>query len=169
MPQPRLIVDGYNLMHATGLMRERFGPGGLERSRGRLLDLLADLLEADDRARTVVVFDARGGDHGYLSTQHDRGMRIEFPSRDREADDRIEQLIAENSAPKSLLIVSGDRRLHRAIRRRRGIAETGPQFLARLNREREAVSPEREKPPAAVVSEREVAWWRRRIAELDAT
>ena len=97
--QPRLLIDGYNLLHAAGLARRSYGPGGLDRARTRLLTLLSGLLRDDERARTVVVFDARGGDHSYRSTQRFAGMRVEFPSRTREADDRIEDLIAENTAP----------------------------------------------------------------------
>ena len=167
MPQPRLLIDGYNLLHAAGLARERYGVGGLERARNRLLATLAKLLTREERARTVVVFDARGADQSYLSTQRHAGMRIEFPSRLKEADDRIEELIAENTAPKGLVVVSGDRRLHTAVQRRRGSFETGPQFLRRLySRDDDAPAAEDEKPDGNAASAREIEFWRRRIHDL---
>ena len=164
--QPRLLIDGYNLMHAAGLARERYGVGGLERARNRLLAALARLLSAEERSRTVVVFDARGAEQNYLSSQRHAGMRIEFPSRFHEADDRIEELIRENTAPATLLVVSGDRRLHTAITRRRGRFETSDQFLRRLHTRDEAGPPEDEKPPDYVPSDAEVELWRKRIRDL---
>ena len=53
VPQPRLLIDGYNLLHAAGLARRRYGRDGLERSRNRLLDLLAGLLTDAERPRTL--------------------------------------------------------------------------------------------------------------------
>ena len=159
MPQPTLIVDGYNLLHASGLARQSYGPGGLERARERLLTELASWLDESQRRRTVVVFDARGSFHTYRATQHRHGMRIEFPARSREADDRIEDLIRENTAPRSLTVVSGDRRLQRAIERRRGQYESGPQFFRRLRSEAEHQPPEADKPDPTPPTEREIAQW----------
>ncbi len=56
---PRLIIDGYNLMHAAGLALRSYGPGELEACRQRLLQLLSDRLPLTQRRRTRVVFDAR--------------------------------------------------------------------------------------------------------------
>ena len=164
MPQPTLLIDGYNLMHAAGIARERYGPGGLERARDRLLAELRGLLTPAERVRTVVVFDARGGGHSYRSTTHRYGIRIEYPASQYEADDRIERLIREHSAPRSLLVVSGDRRLHRAVHKRRGEAENSAAFLARMQRRLHDDPPaEEEKPEPYVPSEREVQLWTRRI------
>ena len=55
-----LLIDGYNLIHAAGLVGQGRGPGGLERSRLALLNFLAQSLAAADLARTTVVFDAAG-------------------------------------------------------------------------------------------------------------
>ena len=163
MPQPTLLIDGYNLMHAIGIARASYGPRDLERARERLLTELASLLDADQRSRTVVVFDARGSGQSYRATMHRHGIRVEYPAAHFEADDRIETLIDENTAPKSLVVVSGDRRLHRAIERRRGRAENGPAFVARLLREQADVPIEEEKPQPGRVSDREVREWTRRI------
>jgi len=58
MAQKFLIIDGYNLMHAAGMARERYGPGDLERCRERLLRFLHSRLTAEERKRTTIVFDA---------------------------------------------------------------------------------------------------------------
>ena len=48
-----LLIDGYNLMHAAGFARVRYGPGDLERCRLRLLNLVAGL-ELPDAGRVLV-------------------------------------------------------------------------------------------------------------------
>jgi predicted RNA-binding protein with PIN domain len=54
----RLLIDGYNLLYATGLLGPGIGPGGLERSRMALVNFLAASLEPAELAQTTVVFDA---------------------------------------------------------------------------------------------------------------
>ncbi len=56
--RPYLMIDGYNLLHAAGLARRRYGPGQLERCRAQLLAWLAKHLTDGERERTTVVFDA---------------------------------------------------------------------------------------------------------------
>ena len=53
-----LIIDGYNVMHAAGLAREKYGPGDLARKRTELLFKLARRLTTEERQRCTVVFDA---------------------------------------------------------------------------------------------------------------
>ena len=52
----RYLVDGYNLLHATGHLSGKVGPHGLEKARRTLLDRLAVL--AKSGAGVTVVFDA---------------------------------------------------------------------------------------------------------------
>ena len=51
-----VIVDGYNLLHASGVFGEERGARGFEQSRLALLDMLADLL-GSDAEKTIVVFE----------------------------------------------------------------------------------------------------------------
>jgi hypothetical protein len=67
-------------------------------------------------------------------------MTILFNEAGSDADTVIEELILEHSAPKQLEVVSGDRRLQKAIKRRKGIAVESEDF-ARMLRERESVVP----------------------------
>lgn len=56
--EPWTLIDGYNLLHASGV----FGMGGrtpLEASREALLDWLGEVLSDAERQRTTIVFDAR--------------------------------------------------------------------------------------------------------------
>lgn len=129
-----MIIDGYNLMHAAGFARRTYGPGGLERSRNRLLARLAELLTDEERQRTTVVFDAKDAPIGGSDADVRNGIRILFAQDTAEADDLIEQLIARHSVPKRLLVVSSDHRLHKAARRRKAKACDSDRFLDRLER-----------------------------------
>ncbi len=44
MTSTDLLIDGYNLLHAAGLGRARYGPGDLQRARQALLRKLFELL-----------------------------------------------------------------------------------------------------------------------------
>ena len=54
----RLLIDGYNVMHASGRMQRKFGPDGLASRRDRFLNDLAHRLEPETAFQTTIVFDA---------------------------------------------------------------------------------------------------------------
>ena len=127
------LIDGYNLMHALGLMSRRFGPDGLRRTRHRFLNDLAASLGPTDSAATTVVFDANQAPEHVAAQTHHKGLSVVFAVEDPDADSRIEQLIARHSAPKSLTVVSSDHRLRRAARRRGAHPMTADTFADLLD------------------------------------
>jgi predicted RNA-binding protein with PIN domain len=173
MPRWFLIIDGYNLMHAWGLARRRYGPGEFQRLRERFLRQLANRLTEEQRARTTVVFDA--GDEAptdVSSKVHFESMRIVYAIRDPDADARIEKLVAEHSAPRQIRVVSSDRRLQTAARRRRGQFVTSEQFLAELDQEIPSASPSPLSPDlntkyTGEMTEAEMAEWLEIFGESD--
>ncbi|MFG0294660.1 MAG: NYN domain-containing protein [Maioricimonas sp. JB045] len=157
-----LLIDGYNLMHAVGLARRRYGPGDLERSRDRLLKWLSRNLRDSERLRTTVVFDAKDAPVAGNLDLHFRDMTIRFAGKEAEADDLIEALIEYHSAPKRLIVVSGDRRLQRAARRRRAIAIDSERFHAELMLRAEDIDQGPRQPDPkrdAAISDSEMAAW----------
>lgn len=119
-----LIIDGYNLLHAAGLARRQYGPGGLQRSRFQLIRQLERFLSAEAAKNCTVVFDAFGApstdDEKTPTTPSLAGSpRIMFAPAGTDADTAIEKLLLSHSAPGQVLIVSGDRRLQRSAERRR--------------------------------------------------
>ena len=132
MAVPFLIIDGYNLMHAAGMARVRYGPGDLERCRNRLLRLLAGRLQEDERGRTTVVFDARDAPADMSRRAMLEGIQIVFAESASDADTLIEQMLAGHSAPRQVLVISSDRRLHKAARRRKARPIDSETFVREL-------------------------------------
>jgi hypothetical protein len=115
----RYLIDGYNLLHAMGLLHGRAGPHGLEKARLGLLGRLHGHF-GTDAANVTVVFDATSPPPGVAPDQDYQGIHVRFAvGRGRQADDLIEDLIRGDSAPRGLTVVSDDRRIQVAARRRR--------------------------------------------------
>lgn len=131
-----LLIDGYNLIHEGGIVSRRAGPGDLHRARLALANMLAFSLPPETLRQTIVVFDAAAAPWGLPREVVHRGVLMRFADRDREADDLIEELIAADSAPKRLVLVSSDHRLHRAARRRGAKAIDSEPWLRWLFAER---------------------------------
>lgn len=119
MATPYLLIDGYNLLHGAGLARQTYGPGDLERCRHRLLRLLVTYLTNEERNRAKVVFDAYEAPAGLPNRTKFEGLQVRFADPGHDADSLIEELIAAHSAPRQIIVVSGDRRLQKAAHRRR--------------------------------------------------
>jgi predicted RNA-binding protein with PIN domain len=166
-----LLIDGYNLMHAAGVMGRGRGKGALERAREALLNVLAESLPADALDRTTIVFDARDPPWGLSRKLDHRGMTVYFASRHEDADSMIEELIRADSAPKRLIVVSSDHRLHRAAKRRRATAVDSDRWfrdLMQARLERAAGSPSEMSKPEGPFSPGEVEFWLKQF-EIDPT
>lgn len=107
------LIDGYNLMHAVGLANRAMPAAQFDRARTRLLDWLAD--GGKGRAELRVVFDALNAPAPSFETLH-RGVRVRF-AFGQTADDLIEELIATESRPPLVTVVSNDSRVREAARR----------------------------------------------------
>lgn len=123
------LIDGYNLMHAAGLMNARFTPERFRKVRLRFLNTLASKLPPTDAALTTIVFDARPNHDHLPSESRHKGMTVVFAIQDEDADSRIEDLIARHPQPRKLRVVSSDRRIREAARRRKAQSLTSEQFL----------------------------------------
>lgn len=130
------LIDGYNLMHAAGLMNGGLTPERFRKVRLRFLNMLAGKLSATDAALTTIVFDARPNpSHEHLPSESShKGMTVIFAVRDEDADSRIEALIARHPQPRKLRVVSTDRRIRDAARRRKAEPLKSEQFLDLLDR-----------------------------------
>jgi predicted RNA-binding protein with PIN domain len=127
-----LIIDGYNLLHAAGMAKHRYGPGELEKARHRLLDFLARHLGPLERARTTIVFDAGNAPFETSRRSVVEGITVLFAKRGGDADSVIERLIELHSAPRQIHLVSSDHRLQKAARKRRAKSVDSEIFFAEL-------------------------------------
>lgn len=141
----KLIIDGYNLLHASGVFGASRGPDGFEQSRRALLDMLADLLGAE-ASNTVVVFDAARAPDGLPGRSTHRGIRVWFAREYPDADSLIEELVEGATSP-HLMVVSNDRRLQAAARRRRAKAVSCADWLAEARAARRGPRAGDTKPP----------------------
>jgi uncharacterized protein len=132
----RLLIDGYNLMYAVGLLGKRFGPDGFRKVRQRFLNDLADALGSVEAHQTTVVFDAAAPPDGSPRELVHKGITVLFAVEDDGADSRIERLIAGHSAPKMLTVVSSDHRIRQAATRRKARVEMADAFWSRLQERR---------------------------------
>jgi len=139
-----LLIDTSNVLHVTGVLPSHLV--GLD------VPGLARLISTSryGKRRAVLVSDGvgprassgpgvgGGGDESLApvntapSGREIAGLDLVYAGADREADDVIELLIARDSAPRRLAVVSTDRRLIRAARRRRAQSITSEVFLGHL-------------------------------------
>ena len=157
-----LIIDGYNLLNAAGIMAHGAGPGSLERARLALLNTLVESLPTEEIARTTVVFDASESPWGVAKRSNHRGINVMFAAKDDDADSVIEELIKADSAPKRLTVVSSDHRIQKAAKRRKAISVDADLWFAQLLRERAERSQSTQQSdikPSGPLSTAEVQHW----------
>ena len=113
-----LLVDGYNLLHVSGIFGPAEAPPSLEQSRLALLEFLAAQLPATLRKRTTIVFDAAAAPPGLPSQLTLADISIRFAPRKQTADDVIAELISGVADPRHLTVVSSDHAVQRSARQR---------------------------------------------------
>lgn len=165
----RLLIDGYNLLHAVVDMPARLGPGRLRKLRHRFLNDLAYRLGPLEAATATVVFDAREPPEGAARRTTQKGLTVLFATGDEGADAGIEQLIAQHSAPKTLTVVSSDRRIRQAATRRKARTLTSDEFwssLASRKRIGAPAPPPAPSAPAAPLSQAESNFWQEQFRDV---
>jgi predicted RNA-binding protein with PIN domain len=160
-----LLIDGYNLLHVTGLVGR---PGsGLQGSREALLRFLARSIEPKELPATTIVFDAAEAPPGLPRVVTHEGMTVRYASEYADADALIEELIAAYNVPRSLLVVSSDHRIQRAAQRRRAPFVDSDVWMGDLWRRRSAA--QRAADPAgrrtSGLSADEIAYWTAEFAD----
>ena len=160
-----LLIDGYNLLHAVGIIGRGIGPGGLERSRLALLNFLVESLESREVATTTVVFDAQEAPPGAPRAMNHRGIEVRFSTGYKDADAMIDELIRADSAPRRLTVVSSDHQVQRSARRRKARAVDSDVWYAEIvrkrldRRTRQVLKPAR--PGVPLLAEEVDRWLRR--------
>ncbi len=158
-----LLIDGYNLLHAAGIIPRGIGPGTLERARTALLNYLAAAIGPEQLPRTTIVFDAAERLPELPRTTEHSGMKVHFAAGYADADTLIEELIRGHSAPRQLTVVSSDHQVQRAARRRRARSvDSDVWFAGVAAQRRSAQQPGTQampaRPPVPLLKE-DVEYW----------
>lgn len=119
-----LIIDTCNVLHRTGILPPELA--GIDESG--LVSLIGRSRYAG--RQVILACDGRPRDPGF--SPGSGTISVRFPGRGRSADDLIIDLIARSSSPKRLLVVSSDRQITSAARRRRSRTLDSDAFLAQL-------------------------------------
>lgn len=161
------VIDGYNLMHALGLMSRGARPGQLRRARTALLERLTRMPAAAQN-HFLVVFDSSPNRADDPKMQEIRGISVVF-SHDRPADDWIIRYLASDPQCRDLVIVTDDRRIHTAARRKGCAFLRCVDFLAAgksaIEPPRNHPATDQEKPQS--LSNQDVAEWLAEFTDPD--
>lgn len=164
----RYLIDGYNLLYATGLVGTQTTPQGVGFARARLVDML-HVTHKNHPGTVTLVFDAERLPRGAAARQNLRGIEVFYAVHHLEADDLLEELIAKSSTPGQMVVVSNDRRVQSAARRRgcqvTSCSEYMDWLLASCRRSAQAVQDAEEKP--TVTNAAETAHWVQAFGSLD--
>jgi predicted RNA-binding protein with PIN domain len=159
-----LLIDGYNLLHVTDLHGTGAAEGTLQGSRDALLSFLAKALNERERKQTTIVFDAAGAPPGLPKIVPYEGMTAQFARGYDDADALLEEIIEKHPAPKSLAVVSSDRRVQRAARHRGAKIVESQEWFDELRRRKKSVGkPSESKAPPS----EDASYWIKQFAGAD--
>lgn len=158
-----LLIDGYNLLHATDIFGEGSGPGSFQRSREALLAFLVASLNDAERAQTTIVFDATDAPPGLPNHYTVEGLQVVYARDYPDADTLIEEMIEDHPAPRGVLVVSSDHRVQRAARRRGAKYTDSDRWYSELWQRRIELRRNQQKSipekPVGQLSAAEIAYW----------
>ena len=155
----RYIFDGHNLLFAVRGSGEQFASLSVIATTQFLCHILEEYLVLK-KSRGILFYDGTGpSDKRFFDNFSN--LDVEFAGEYLEADDLIEDEIADYSAPKSLIVVSSDRKIRTAARRRHSKSVDSTDFwfevLKEIDRPKNKI-----KEPAAKqtgITTSEVSYW----------
>ncbi len=126
----RLIVDGYNVIHAWTSLKQLASAASLEAAREELIERLSVLGLVSGEAVTVV-FDAHHGSSLANSTETVDGVSVIFTRKGHSADHAIERIAYDASKTGDVITVATSDRFQRDLVRGMGGAVTSALELER--------------------------------------
>jgi uncharacterized protein len=124
-----VLIDGNNLLYAALEIDPERPP-----SRSTLCLLLAQWARKTGE-KVAIVFDGPPPNAAFLEQISVPGIAVRFSGVGVKADDVIERLINADSAARLLLVVSTDREVRRAARRRKAKTSRADDFWGEVLRE----------------------------------
>ena len=140
---PRVVIDGYNLIHAMPELARLVG-SDLERARDALVSKLAVYRSRRGDVRVTVVFDGQS-----MAAQPGRppgGIEVVFSRAPQNADAKIKTMLALEKSPRSWTVVTSDNSIVRYARDYGAKTIPSAEFAAKLGNTIPNLGPNR--PPA---------------------
>lgn len=125
---PLIVIDAFNVLHTTGVLPPDLA--GIELPD--LVWLIARSRYAGQRLTLVCDGVRPGAGHAGPSACRLGDARVIYAGGGREADDEIEKLLERSSYASRMLVVSSDRRLRTAARKRKADSIRSEAFLGHL-------------------------------------
>ena len=122
-----LIIDGYNLLRTV----EKIEAGPESISDVGLCKIISAYLQRIDDSGQIV-FDGIGPPEK-SGFENLRNLEVIFSGRVKDADSVIEDKITASTAPRRLIVVSSDRRLRTAAKKRKAMSLKVEQFWKNIN------------------------------------
>jgi predicted RNA-binding protein with PIN domain len=119
-----LLVDAYNVLHVTGVLPPELS--GLEAPD------LADLVAASRWGRHQAVLVCDGTKPKDVRAAERGHVRVSYAGGGASADAAIERMLEESSHPRRITVVTNDRAVQRAARRRGASVLGAEAFLRQL-------------------------------------
>ena len=133
----RVIVDGYNVIHAWPSLKRLLTDASLEAARDRLIERLS-VLGLVTGADVTVVFDAHHSAARATSDELIEGVHVMFTRKGHSADHAIERIAYEASQAADVITVATSDRFQRDLVRGMGGAVISALELERLVKDAEA-------------------------------
>jgi len=157
-----IIIDGYNLLRAVQNLLEQAS----DISDMQLCRIIDEYL-CRTKKRGQIVFDGVGP-RDKTGFNNLRDLEVVFSGTSREADDVIEKLILENTAPRNLTVVSSDRRIKTAVNKRKATAADCIDFWTEVIKQLEKKKKKQVEPQGKFygITEAETEYWLREFGLL---
>jgi uncharacterized protein len=134
----RLIVDGYNVIHAWTSLKRLLNDASLEASRDKLVERLA-VLSMVSGEEVTVVFDAHHSKAMSNSEEMVDGVRVIFTRKGHSADHSIERIAYQASQTGDVITVATSDRFQRDL-----VRGMGGAVISALELERRVIDAEHE-------------------------
>jgi uncharacterized protein len=134
----RLIVDGYNVIHAWTSLKRLLNDASLEASRDKLIERLA-VLSMVSGEEVTVVFDAHHSKAMSNSEEMVDGVRVIFTRKGHSADHSIERIAYQASQTRDVITVATSDRFQRDL-----VRGMGGAVISALELERRVIDAEQE-------------------------
>ena len=134
----RLIVDGYNVIHAWSSLKRLVDEASLEDARDKLVDRLSVLGQVAG-ADVTVVFDAHHSTSLSNSTETVEGVHVIFTRKGHSADHAIERIAYQASEVGDVITVATSDRFQRDL-----VRGMGGAVISALELERRVIDAEQE-------------------------